>query len=448
MNTMISKTITMGLLTASLFVGSILTIGAQELAPMPPTQPMATPSMPEMPALPPMPSTHFRKEISINRSEKDFKDLKSKEVSVVVNAGRSGDIYIDNTSRAIEIKAWNEPKVKVVTTIYYDGDASKLSDGEWFEKLNINVKTLGSSVRIKSGTVSSGGSYEVMGNTFNWSSGPASGVAIFNGEGETIGTKKNITRLVTIYLPKDNKVSIESKYADVTISDNLNKLIVDLTNGNLETQDINTFTLRSKYANVNTGNLQTAEVEFINGHFTTKEVDELDVDTKYSTVDIASVNKLHFVSTNDEYDIESAGSVRGQKNYGNLRISKLLKSIEMDGTNADVKVRNIAATVSVIQFYNKYADMRLPLRSLKSYTINYSGPYSTVYGNFEKKPFKGKTIKNPSLDEALEEKITKAITQSLNGEETTKEDKFSATVGDGKGAQVDIRCQNCTVDFK
>ena len=443
---MIKKTITTGLLTASLFLGNNPQLVAQDFATLASSQPMQP--IASMIATPP-PLEHCKKEIIINQLEQDFKTLKSKEVSVVVNASRNGDIYIDNTSRAIEIKAWNEPSVKVVTTIYYDGDAGKLSDDEWFEKLNISVKTLGSSVRIKSGTVSSGGSYEVMGNTFNWSSGPASGVAIFNSDGETIGTKKNISKLVTIYLPKENKVSVESKYADVTISDNLNKLIIDLTNGNLETQDVNSLTLRSKYANVNTGNLQTAEVEFINGHFTTKDVGEIDMDTKYSTIDMASANKIHFVSTNDEYDIESAGSVQGQKNYGNLRISKLSKSIEMDGANADVKVRNIAASVNLIKLDNKYADMRLPLRSLKSYTINYSGPYSSVYGNFEKQAFKGETIKNPSLDESLEKKIKKTITQSLNsGDATASDDKFTATVGDGKGAQINIRCQNCTVDFK
>jgi hypothetical protein len=375
-------------------------------------------------------------------------DLKSKEVSVEVNAGRGADVYIENTSRTIEIKAWNEPKVKVVTTIYYEGDASKLSDEEWFEKLNLNVKSLGNSVRIKSGTVSSGGSFEVMGNTYSWSSGPASGTAIFNSEGESVGSKSNVKRLVTIYLPKENKLDIESKYADITVDDNLNKVVADITNGNLDVQDVNNFTLRSKYANVSTGNLQTGIVEFINGHFSAKEVGEIDLDTKYSTVDIASANKIDLVSTNDDYDIEEVGNIQGQKNYGNLRISKLNKSIEMDGTNADIKVRNISSSVETIKFDNKYADIRLPLRNVKNYTINYIGAYSTVYGNFEKKPYTGKAFKtSSSVKETLDEKM-QAMNESLNGGDETNSNKFSASVGDGKGAEIDMRCQNCTVDFK
>ena len=389
--------------------------------------------------------------------------LKSKEVSVEVNANKNGEVYLDNTSRSIEIKTWDEPKVKVTTTIYYEGDANKLSDEEWFEKLNLSVKTLGSSVRIKSGTVSSGGSYEVLGHSFSWSSGGSgSGVAIFNSDGETIRTKGNTKRYVTICVPKEVKLNVESKYADITISTNLNKLVADITNGNLETQDIKTFSLRSKYANVATGDLQTGEIEFINGRFSTKDVEDLDIDTKYSTIEIASAEKINLVSTNDEYELDEVGSLQGRKSYGNLRIAKLNKSLELDGTNADLKIKNISASLNNIKLDNKYADIRLPLRNLKSYTVNYVGPYSTIYSNFEKKPYTGGnmsgnnssngkkgdlvTVKKLRImkDGKEEEQI---ITENISGS-GSPDDMFSATVGDGKGALINMKCQNCTVDFK
>jgi hypothetical protein len=51
---------------------------------------------------------------------------------------------------------------------------------------------------------------------------------------------------------------------------------------------------------------------------------------------MAAAKKLVLRSTNDEYEIEEAGEVRGRKNYGNLRITKLNNSLEVDGSNADV----------------------------------------------------------------------------------------------------------------
>lgn len=374
--------------------------------------------------------------------EKDFKDLKSKEVSVEVNASKSADIYLENTQRNIQIKTWDQPKVKVVTTVYYEGEGTRVSDEEWFEKLNISVKSLGTGIRIKSGTVSSSGSYSINGSTYAWNSG-SGGVAIFNSEGQNIGTKSDAKRYVTIYIPTANKLDIESKYADVTVANNVTKVNADITNGNLELQDANTLTLRSKYANVTTGNIKNAEIEFINGRLILKEVEDLDIDTKYSTIEIASAQKVNLISTNDEYEFDELGALQGRKNYGNLRVSKLTKSIELDGTNADVKVRNILAGVETITFNNKYADIRLPLRNLKNYTVTYVGPYSNVYANFEKKPLVVKEEKEGGLATTLRN-IQREVESASGGTDS----KFTATVGDGKGTKIDMKCQNCTVDFK
>ncbi|MFX8542990.1 hypothetical protein ABTM06_19990, partial [Acinetobacter baumannii] len=86
--------------------------------------------------------------------------------------------------------------------------------------------------------------------------------------------------------------------------------------------------------------------------------DDLDLDTKYSSVDIDVVKKLNFRSTNDEYELEEVATAEGSKNYGNLRITKLTGSLDLTGTNADLKIRNIEANVSSIKIDNKYADLR------------------------------------------------------------------------------------------
>ena len=396
---------------------------------------------------PPLPPQNLSNNIDGNEApQRDFLDLKSKEVSVEIEASKASGIYVENTQRSIQIKTWDQPKVKVTTTIYYEGEGSKISDAEWFEKLNISVKSLGSSIRIKSGTVSSSGSYTLNGNSYAWNSGTG-GVAIFNSDGQNIGTKSDVKRYVTIYMPATNKLDIESKYADVTIANNIGKLNADITNGNLELQDVNTFMLRSKYANVSAGNIKNAEIEFINGRFNAKDIEDLDIDTKYSTIEITSAQKVNLVSTNDEYEFDELGTLQGRKNYGNLRITKLIRSIDMDGTNADVKVRTILASVDVIKFDNKYADIRLPLRNLKNYTVKYNGPYSNVYANFEKKPWVGKDEKiiKGEKDDEMTKEVDKAVKSAMKiaaryGDQSENTDsKFTATVGDGKGTKIDIK---------
>jgi hypothetical protein len=391
------------------------------------------------------------------QSDNDKKDLKSKEVSMEVSAAKSADIYVENTNRTIEIKVWEQPKVKVVTTVWYEGEGDKLSDAEWFEKLNLNIKALGSSVRVKSGTVS-GGSYNVGTTTYGWSSssGQTSGVAIFNDKGKNVGTKSNLKRIVTIYVPKENKLDIETKYSDVSVTGAVNKMSVDITNGNLDAGDATQLSLRSKYANVSVGNVSVLDVDFMNGRLNLDNVGELDMDTKYANIEIASVKKFKLVSTNDDIEIDNVGTITGRKNYGSFRINKLTGSIELDGTNADVKIRNIATTVDVIKFDNKYADLRIPLKDTKSYTIDFEGAYSSIYGNFEKTPV-------AVTEKAGGDEATKPVT--VQGYKSTQPPaparsysrgkdgdnnpaKWTASVGDGKGLKVQIKCLNCTVDFK
>lgn len=380
----------------------------------------------------------------------DPKDLKSKEITTEVAASKVQDIYIENNSRNIEIKTWEQPKVKIVTTIYYEGEGTKVSDEEWFEKLNISLRSAASSIKIKSGTVGSG-SYSIAGGSFAWSSG--NNTAVFNADGKNIGSQSKLKRQVTIYVPKDNKVDLETKYAEVLISGNLNKLNADITNGGLEMQDVANLTLRSKYANISTGNIKYGEVELINGRLIMKDANELDLDTKYATIEAGMVKKITLRSTNDEYEIEEVGSLQGRKNYGNLRITKLLNSFELDGTNADIKVRNITASLESIKINNKYADIRLPMREVKNYSVTYLGAYSTVYAGFEKKPVliekepltKSGNAKEDGLAENLRS-INRSLARSTGDGDS--DGHFTATVGDGKGAKLDLKCQNCTVDFK
>lgn len=388
----------------------------------------------------------------LNTDDRNFfndpKNVKAKEISQEISSSKSPEIYLDNTSRNIQIKIWDQPKVKVVTTVYFEGEG-KLSDEEWFEKLNLSLKSMGTAVRIKSGTIS-GGSYTINGNTFGWSG--STGVAVFNDKGENIGNKSNTKRLVTIYVPATSKLDIDSKYADVQLMGNYGSATIDLTNGNLEAENFSKLYLRSKYSNVTIEDAAIAEIEFMNGRFSAKEIGEADLDTKYATIDIASVKKAVFRSTNDEYEIEDANELRGRKNYGNFRITKLNGSLEMDGTNADIKIRNVGANLDLIKIDNKYADIRIPLKNIKNYSVKYSGAYSTVYGNFEKEPFveeQTKPLQKEKETDGLAKQlieINRSITRYAQSGDA--ESRFSSKVGDGKGLKIDMNCQNCTVDFK
>lgn len=447
-------------------------------------------------------------------------DLKSKEISQEVNMPKSGEIFIENNSRSILVKTWDQQKVKVVTTAYFEKE-NTLTDEQWFEKMSISLKTLGSSVKIRSGAASFGSySYTTGGQTV------VMGVPAPTTTSGSVKISNTPTkRILTIYVPAGSKLDIESRYSEVQLPAGIGDVLMDITNGSLEAENLNKLRLRSKYSNVNLHDIKEAEIEFANGRFTANNIDDLEIESKYSTIEMASAKKIKIVSTNDEFEVEDVTDIRGRKNYGNLRITRLAGSIEMDGSNADVKIRNVGANVKLIKINNRYADIRIPLRDMKNYAVDFIGTYSTVYGDFERTAvepseedkkeyaslmqsmintsgtlsristtngftainipaqpnakqvtgtitggtFSGTLSKAGTGGTTMAEQPAKIVgtTGTLSGAVTSgtlapatvqgyptyrginnTPSKFTATIGTGSGLKVQMKCQNCTVDFK
>src|SRR4051812_8082726 len=114
MKTNMRNTLLTGLLLFA--TGSLVTAQQYAVAPVPP--------VPSVQSVPPVATVSGYGQQSYsysvdNRTIRD-EDLKSKEISKEIAAPKNGDIYVENTSRNIIIKTWDQQKVKVTTTVYYE----------------------------------------------------------------------------------------------------------------------------------------------------------------------------------------------------------------------------------------------------------------------------------------------------------------------------------------
>jgi len=354
----------------------------------------------------------------------DASKLTEKEISLEVDAGVS-DVFLDNTYRSIEIKTWKQPKVKVSAKIFIDGK-STLTDEQWFNKLNLTVKRVGGKVQISSRKDNPlVTTHDSLGNASTISADLIKTVAVFDGEGNTInlGKLSNAKSEISVFIPEGNKLEIDNQFSKLELTSNLQNVTINSTFGSIEAGDINRLIIRSKYTPFVVGNVKDAEIEMLNGRLKAGNIDKLDIDTKFSTIDIASANDIILRSENDDYEIENAGDVRGRKTFGSLRIDNLKTSMDIEGGNADIKVKNLNPSVKAINIDNKFADIRLPLYNIKNYEVKVTGNFNTVYAPFEKKPLYS---------------------------DATDANGFTGEVGDikGKHTKFIINCTSCTVDFK
>lgn len=360
--------------------------------------------------------------------EKHFDELKksngeaygNKELSLEIAINKNVGVCIENTNRAVEIKVWDEPKVKITTTVYIDGATSKLNSDVWFEKLNVKTRLLGNSFKIIADAVNigsySGGSK---------SSSSSETVEVYSVDGQYIKSEPAKRKVLTIFVPRENGLCLKSKYADAAVVDAVKKLDADITNGNLELNNVGKLSLTSKYANVYANEIENAEIDFINGDLNIVSLGNGELETKYSKIEIGNLKKMTFSSTNDDYEIEEADVVDGNKSYGNMKIDKLNESIQIDGTNADVRIKKINADVKSIWFDDKYANLKLSLKEVKNFSLEFEGVYSNIYKNF----------------------FIYANEESKISLSDTKNSTYKAIVGNG-AAKINIKCPNCTVDFK
>lgn len=346
----------------------------------------------------------------------DGKNYGNKELAVEYNITANTDVYIDNNSRTIEVKTWDEPKVKLVTKVFFDGAATAVNTAAWLEKLKIYTTQFGNSLRIRTDYLS----YGVNSNN-------ASGVEIYSIDGQYLKTEPNKNKIITIYVPKQNKLHIETKYANFAISSYIKNATIDVISGNLELNNISLLNLRSKYSNVTIDEVQNGEIDFINGNLEIGILGDVEVETKYSNVEIGIANKLILKSTNDEYSIDEINAFEATKEYGSCRINKLTESIQLEGINADCRIKQITSTAKSINIDNKYATIKIPLKQVESFVFIYEGPYSSIYKS-----------SNWGSDGNDDNKINTGDVSNS---------KYKHIVNNGL-AKINIKCQNCSVDCR
>ena len=415
-----------------------------------------------------------------------FKQMKDVEVTMEVPAQKGNTFYIVNSSRNIDIKTWSENKVKVVSTVSVEADAKAGSGMEMFEKAGITLRSL--SNRVELNARGSGNSTYTLGTFVNGINGTniIKDGNVYYSEIDALSPTKvsgsHITsllsgnqvkrRTMTIYVPEGVKLDVDSRSSDIILRDNYKQAKFNIAHSNLDGQNIDELSLIAKYSMVNLGDLSDAQVEFENGTLRAISIKQLDIDSKSSTIEYENGDNIYFRSQRDNYAIESIKKIEGRKQYGELRIDKLHNLLDIEGNNADVKIRNIMDEVEKIKLSNNYADVRLPIRNLENYSVAFEGNFSTVFAPFEKtivKQDKKETEEKADKEKADKEKLEALVTTpgrgarggtfyesatSVYGYRTSSgpiaPSKFTASMGNaaGKKTKFELVCHSCTIDFK
>lgn len=341
-----------------------------------------------------------------------WKNAKTKKIVMSIPCRPDARISLQNIMHKITILTTDDDKVMLVVTVDYQG-ASSLTDKEWFSKLKLSLRGEGANVEVKSGYSATESTGEDSGpkldTIFN-------GVTLFDSLGNATARRSYSDRPLLLYLPKGARLNIESKYADVTLEDAVDSVDASITNGRLNLMDAMSLRTTGVYARINAANIRSADITVVNGSLKAKKIDTLTIASKNSFLVLKKVDRLTVTNSQaDQFDIEEAGTIVGQKAYGGLTLSSLNGSVDLEGVNADVKIKRIKSSASAIKLKTQYAALQLPVSELKDYEVRFEGTGGKVSTPFER----------------------------MNVTQTS----FHAKVGGGKATSFLLKCNNCTVDF-
>ena len=388
--------------------------------------------------------------------EVNAQSIQSKEISQEVAAPKGSLIRLVSSSGKLNIKSWDQSKVKVTVQFTYDTVSKTSTDESLFEELGISIKPFSNRVDILTKRVFTHGSVPAKIppselRALDVRNPKAKTIRSVGGFKDLPGGKSNIIAM-TVMVPVNSKLDLENKYGDVTISMDMDDAKLEVSNGTLDAQNIRNLTLISDYCNVNLGNVEKGEVEFYNGTFRAQNINDLDMDSRSSNIEYEKGDYLYLRSQTDEIDIKEITKVDGRKVYGSIKIDQLKGSFDLEGNNVDIKFRDISPDVTLIKINNKYGDVRLPVKSLKNYFVDFTGYYSTVFAPFQKQVIKEDEVKAADSDEQEKIAILKASQNFKPGGSVGElaPRRFTSTVGDNKSkhTRIELICNSCTVDFK
>jgi hypothetical protein len=415
---------------------------------------------------------------TIHYNEKiDTSKLEKKTIRQEIDLPKALDVLIDMGGEVV-ITTWNENKIKLETTVLFEGP-SELTDTQWMDKLGINMKVFGSTVKVKS-KPNNGFRYLNSNGTITLTSASP----VFSNIGTFSNGLKVSYQAVMLYIPAESLLEITSNYGRLKINDNIKTLSLNNTDGEITFANIEKLKLRGNRGSFNGGVIANADIELSHGRFSIKQIDKGELTSTYSTIEIESIKDVKLNSSSDEMEIDEAGSLYGIKKYGSLRINQLTGKLDLEGVNSDINLRHVRPSAQLVKITNRNADLRLPVNDLSHFLVDIRGSYNKIYSFFSDKAtvdtltakeiesLKSATNMVASGNNAISITGGGTVTQSYKLSQSASSEKvfnitvsdyssgggggrsnpylkYVAKVGDGSSQlHYQIVCISCVIDFK
>jgi len=386
---------------------------------------------------------------------------RSRHLSMEISCFPNDTVYINNNYKTVIIKVIPSQKMRLSTSINYR-EALNNRDHEIFKLMGIEIGRSRTHVTATINTATPE-NYHDSNDKNNIKDASTTAAC------RELNSESNVKRSLLIELPGNAIIFLTSKFADANIESYVPYVNVNITNGTLKMGSAGNAVINSKFSTVNADDIKDANLNLVSTKFTGGNFMQMTIASNNSTLKLDRSVVMQLNSVSDQYQVENAGMLSGNKNFGTLAIGSLENKLLLTGSNTDIKIKSISSLSPLIQINNKYASIQVPVYNLPNYNLRYEGSYKDVnkISSSLQSDGSGNFTSTSTLQSVKEDGHTTTSTTvvSITGNDKKKDSSqikgqgnladanntvFKTAVGDTTGlhTKVNITCSYCKLTFK
>ena len=290
---------------------------------------------------------------SMKETEKQI----TKEITVSPNT----KINFVNKLGPVNVKTWNENRVKVVTNLIVDGkdeDVQEIID--YISDIDFSESNDGVTFDTKF--------YKHYSQIFG-------SIKIVLKNGSVIRGVSKINLSYTLMVPEGNPLSITNKYEDITLSDFSGDITLELYESDLQAGNLSgRSAIKMKYSKSSFASLGDLDLYMYESKATIEQTGNLNLQSKYSELTLPEAGELSLDSYEDKITISKHSDVKAKAKYTTLNLGDFNM-----GTFNLYETHLFAGNCEEVTIEGKYCKMEFKSSKKVTFVQSYENKFSSSF---------------------------------------------------------------------
>jgi hypothetical protein len=173
----------------------------------------------------------------------------------------------------------------------------------------------------------------------------------------------------TVYIPSNNKLSLENKFGNIYMTDHLGYTLVNISNGDFRGGNFTRLDLDHSFGNVIIDSIQSGALTFGYTEFRLNYADNIRMTSKSSKCNIRHFSNIRLNSKRDTYHFKNAGMLNGETSFSYLSMENLNGDLILNTHYGDLSIDNFGKDFSFLNVVSNFTDVAMICRQGSGYQL-------------------------------------------------------------------------------